>query len=191
MRRRLNDFAPPGQLKRSVLSFDMREARNLSYRILLGVAILSFAPVPTTAAQKLNTKKPSVYLTFKEFATSSNGGSPSQIARLILHNNSRWPIQLGEWMEPTLSGDAALIYTVELDNGCFGGRRHIDVVTTRKLMPGKSLSFTVPRSDLPKYSELFVGFNFSWELTNAGRLRDEVIHRAYFLSIALPGWPEQ
>jgi hypothetical protein len=162
---------------------------NLRYRFSLGLSVLALVAVGTSA-QKLDAKKPSAYLTFKEFVRGRGSQSPSQMARFVLHNNSRWPIQYGEWMEPALPRDVALIYTVELENGCFGGRRHIDVVTTRKLMPGKSVSFAVPREDLPKYSELFIAFNFSWELTKGNRLRDEVVHRAYFLSIDLPRWPE-
>ena len=117
---------------------------------------------------------------------------PSQGARLVLHNNTRWPIRYGEWMEPALPGDVAVIYTTELDTRCLDRiSRHLDVVTEGKLLPGKSVNFTVPQEDFPKYSQLFVEFDFSWELSKGERLRDEVVHRAYFLSIDLPRWPER
>lgn len=109
---------------------------SLCYRFSLGFSVLALVAVGTSA-QKLDATKPSAYLTFKEIVRGSGNQSPSQMARLILHNNSRWPTQYGEWMEPALPGDVALIYTIELENGCFGGRRHIDVVTTRKINAGE------------------------------------------------------
>ena len=63
--------------------------------------------------------------------------------------------------------------------------------TEGKLLPGKSVNFTVPQEDFPKCSQLFVDFDFSWELSRGERLRDEVVHRTYFLSIDLPRWPEK
>jgi len=142
-------------------------------------------------AQKIATRQPGVYLTFDKFVAQTVGSNPSQGARLVLHNNTRWPIVYGEWMEPAMVGDVALIYTVELENGCMGGRKHIDVVTGGKLLPGKSVSFTVPREDLVKGSAIFIEFNYSWEMVKGERVRDEVVHRSYFIISDLPRWPEK
>ena len=83
-----------------------------------------------------------------------------------------------------------MIYTIELETGCRDTRRHLDVVTGGKLLPGKTVSFTVPQEDFPKDSEIFVEFDFSWELVKGERVRNEAVHRAYFFSNDLH-WPQR
>ena len=107
----------------------------------------------------------------------------------MLHNNTRRPIYYGEWSEESLPGDAPVIYIIELIDGCREKRLHSDTVWTRKLMPGKTVSFVVPKEDFPKGSEIYVRFNFSWELKQGDTVRYEAMHRAYFLSSNLPNWP--
>ena len=164
-------------------------AEGLIPELILGIVVL-VGSVNASQGQKINPKLPSVYLTFREFVPKTST-QPSQGARLVLHNNTRWPLRYGEWLEPTPPGDSAIIYTTEVENGCFGEtRRHLDVVTERKLLPGKTVTFTVPREDFPPYSKIFVEVGFLWELVKGERVRDEVVHRAYFLSIDLPRWPQ-
>jgi hypothetical protein len=161
------------------------------YRLLLLSTLSVLFVCETAQAQKINRSQPSVYLTFKEFVKrTASEAHPSEGARLVLHNNTRWPVYYGEWLESTLPGDAALIYNIEMaEDGCFVPRRHIDVVTKGKLMPGRSVSFTVPREDFPKGSLISVMFNFSWELVREERLPKEARHRTYFNSSDLPDWP--
>jgi hypothetical protein len=130
-------------------------------------------------------------LTFNQFVkTTLSQAHPSQAARLVLHNNTRWSIRYGEWLERVLPGDVAMIYTVELEDGSAVTSRHLDVVTRGTLLPGKTVSFSVPREAFPTYGQIFVEFDFSWELLNGERVREEAVHRAYFLSIDLPAWPK-
>ena len=165
--------------------------RGLIVRLLSGPLVL-LGTVSPSQSQKLNPKLPAVYITFKELVNkTASEANPSKGARLVLHNNTRWSIRYGEWLEPALPGDVALIYTLELEDGRLAPSRHLDVVTRGKLLPGKTITFTVPREDFPKNSQLFVEFDFSWELSKGERLRDEAVHRAYFLSIDMPRWPEQ
>src|SRR4029077_8365654 len=103
--------------------------------------------VRTSNSQRANLRRPGVYLTFQEFVSKTASEAHPQGVRLLLHNNTRWPIHYGEWLEPTLPGDVAMIYTIELENGCREVRRHVDVVTGGKLLPGKTVSFTLPRED--------------------------------------------
>jgi hypothetical protein len=153
-------------------------------------ALILFANAGRSQGQKITQKRPSVYLTFQGFVKkTASEADPSDGARMLLHNNTRWTILYGEWLERALPGDVAMIYTVELENGCMGGKRHFDVVTVGKLLPGKSVSFTVPREDFPKNSEIFVEVDYSWELVKGERVRNEAVHRTYFLSSALPAWP--
>lgn len=80
-----------------------------------------------------------------------------------------------------------MIYNIESGaDGCNIGRRHLDVVTGGRLMPGRSVSFTVPREDFPEGSKIYVRFVFSWELDNDHEFPGEAEHRAYFYSSDLP-----
>ena len=69
-------------------------------------------------------------------------------------------------------------------------RRHVEVVMTGKLMPGTSVSFVVPKYDFPEGSNIFLSFNYAWELDRGERVRDEARHHVYFISGYLPAWPE-
>ena len=75
-------------------------------------ALTLFASVGTYQGQKINQERPGVYLTYQGFVkkTASEAG-PSDGPRLLLHNNTRWAIHYGEWLERKLQGDVAMIYT--------------------------------------------------------------------------------
>jgi hypothetical protein len=138
-------------------------------------------------AQKIDGSRPGVYLTFKEYVKRApRESTPQEGARLVLHNNTRWPIYFGEWIEPALSGDVAVMYVIEQDDGRLEIRRHVDVVTEGRVMPGKSVSFTAPREDFPEKGSIYVRFEYSWERKSGRALRGEAQHRAYFRSGALP-----
>jgi hypothetical protein len=144
----------------------------------------------TTQGQKIDRQRAGVYLTFQRFVKqTADDAYPSQGARLILHNNTRWPIYYGKWFEAVLPGDVAMIYNIEQEDGAVALRRHVEVVASGKLLPGKTVSFTVPQEDFLKNSEIFVRFDFSWELSQGERDSDEAVHRAYFRSNQLPRWP--
>ena len=158
---------------------------------MTGCLLLVFVAVSMAKGQKVNSRLPSVYLTFSGFVKRI-GDATHQLegARLVLHNNTRWPIIYREWLDPVLSGDVPMGYTVELADGSFTGRKHVDVVTSGTLLPGKTVSFVVPKEDLPEASKVYVEFEFSWELDEGKTVTDEVVHRAYFRSRDLPTWPK-
>lgn len=82
-----------------------------------------------------------------------------------------------------------MIYNIEREDGSIVQRRHVEVVTSSKLLPGKTVSFTVPREDFLKDSKIFVKFDFSWEFVQGRRGSEEALHRAYFRSDRLARWP--
>lgn len=163
--------------------------RLLVLGIIPCMLLLSF-DMTISQGQKINRKRPSVYLTFRGFVPKTAEGMPaSQGGRLVLHNNTQWPVYYGKWLEPTLPGDVPMIYNIEQANGCIEERRHTEVVETSKLMPGKTVSFVVPREDFPKGSNIFVRFWFSWEVSPEKGYGEEVEHRTYFYLRYLPNWP--
>jgi len=167
---------------------------TLGCRLLLTGLFCAFVlagSMTASQAQKIDKKRPSLYITFGEFVKkTADVAYPSEGARLVLHNNTRWPIYYRKDYDPT-AGGASIIYIIELEDGKRDVRNHVDVVSTSKLMPGKTLRFVVPRRDFPRGSEIYVEFNFSWELDHGERVRRESVHRAYFLSSNLPPWPQK
>ncbi len=91
--------------------------------------------------QKLRNKLPSVYISFKEYFNDDEG---KEMVRLVLRNNTKWPIILTQPMGPALKGDFLIAPIIELATGCRDERLYIDVVRQIKLRSGKSVSFAVP-----------------------------------------------
>jgi len=140
--------------------------------------------------QRLNKKRPSVYLTFKEFVPrTSDENDRSKGVRLVLHNNTKWPISYGSWPEPVLKGDVSIVYIIQLETGCRVIRRHVDVITRGTLLPGNSISFVVPHDDFQNGSQIYVEFEFAWELEQGRSLPKGTSHRAYLFSHELPPLP--
>lgn len=162
-------------------------------RILIVLVLLSISTVPNLKAQKLRNELPSVYITFKEFVKNGPGmACPSGCARLILHNNTRWAIYYATAYDPTVEG-AAVTYIIELQDGSRDVRNHVDqVMRNNRLMPGKTLTFVVPKADFPDKSKIYIDFSFSWEFIPAEKnIGDQAVHRAYFRANDLPAWPTQ
>jgi hypothetical protein len=147
--------------------------------------------VPTSQAQKLNRNRPGVYITFKEFVKkTADENNPQEGARLVLHNNTRWPIYYHEESERALPGDVAMAYKAQQEDGRYEWLGHIDVVFTSKLMPGKSVSFTVPRENFPERGLIYVTFTYSWEMDGEHFFPGEAEHQAEFVTGELPHWPQ-
>jgi hypothetical protein len=109
--------------------------------------------------------------------------------RLFLHNNTRWTIESISVYEPFIEG-GQVRYTIELEDGCREKRLYSDVVLGMRLLPGKAISFVVPQEDFPKGSQIYVTFNYSWELSEGIPHGNEAVHRAYFRANDLPEWPK-
>src|SRR2546421_612987 len=105
-------------------------------------ALLLFGSVTALYAQKLNRNRPGVYITFKEIVEkTADENNPREGARLVLHNNTRWPIYYREESERALPSDVAMAYEAQQEDGRYEWQGHIDVEFTSKEMPGKSVSF--------------------------------------------------
>lgn len=159
--------------------------------IFSALAICICGTMSVSQGQKIDRNRPSVFIRFGEFLkNTADVKHPSEGARLVLHNNTRWPIYYEKNYDPAV-GAGSVIYVIELENGERDVRTRIDVVSKGKVMPGKTLSFLVPRREFPSGSEIYVEFNFSWELTQNETVRGEAVHRAYFLTSDLPVWPQK
>lgn len=168
------------------------KARLLFARLTLAGTLFGLilaGPVRLSTGQKLNPSRPGVYLTFKEFVKSNSAQSLSEAARLVLHNNTKWPLYYGKDFDPRFPRGHSIVYIIEMETGCRDDRDHVDIVSSGKLLPGKTTSFLVPREDMPSKSEVYVEFYFVWELNHGQRVPREVVHRAYFGSRSLPAWP--
>jgi hypothetical protein len=149
--------------------------------VICGTMTLSYG-------QKIDRKRPSVFISFGEFVKKTADGVEG--ARLVLHNNTQWPIYYEKNYDPTV-GAGSIIYVTELEDGKRDVMNRVDVVSKGKVMPGRTLSFVVARRNFPTGSAIYVEFNFSWELTEGETVRREAIHRAYFLTSSLPPWPQE
>ena len=158
--------------------------------LLIGLGIIVSGKPQMSYAQKINKRLPSVFISFKEFiAKTPDPAYPSQGVRLLIHNNTKWPIVYWTHYDPTVAR-GAIIYIIENRDGSREERAYVDVVMRGKLTPGNTLSLIIPRDNFPKGSSIYVEFNFLWELNNDDRVRDEAVHRAYFLASNLPTWPD-
>ena len=160
--------------------------------VCASIVLILSGPLNMSRAQKIDKKRPGVYISFEKFQkVSPEPGFPSEGAQLLLHNNTRWPIYLRKDYDPTIAGES-VIYIIELSDGSRDIRKHVDVTRQDKLMPGKTLSFFVPRGDFPNGGKIYVEFVFSWEFVppeeNVG---DQTVHRAYFRASDLPAWTQK
>ena len=160
------------------------------FTLLLVAVCLSLCAANDALAQKINPKRPAVYVTFQSFiAKTPDPAYPSQGARLSLHNNTRWPIYYGADYAPTVAGEQ-VIYIIELSDGQRDVRKHTHGSRHIKLASGKSLTFIVPRDDFPQGSKIYVEFSFSWDYVSPeNNIGDQTVHRAYFRANDLPKWP--
>lgn len=134
--------------------------------------------------QTLNKKLPSVYLSFNGYLNDSKGMG---MARMALHNNTKWPIILTRRMGSVLDGNVPLAYTIELATGCYDPLLAVDVISRIKLMPGKTINFIVPINEFSQGSKIYVEFAFSWEKQEEEYSNlYEPIHRVYFYVRDLP-----
>jgi hypothetical protein len=163
---------------------------RIAHLLLIALCLVLFA-TNLTLAQKINPKRPAVYIIFRDFvAKTPDPAYPSQGARLVLHNNTRWAIFYTGHYDPTVAGEQ-IIYIIELADGQRDERKYVDVVRSGiKIMSGKTLTFMVPRADFPKGSKIYVEFSFSWDHVSAeNNIGDATVHRAYFRANDLPKWP--
>jgi hypothetical protein len=165
--------------------------------LLVTILLLSFVGFygqqqMSTALQKdvrIERNKPSVYITFERIGQIKLPDPDDEKERiwLRLHNNTRWPLMLDMSAVPSAEyGDAGLFY----DNLSSGGeiifRIQCHVCTLNSLGSGKSLLFSIPRTELPKERSIRVKFSYGWEDQNDVAGGREATHYVYFDGSQIP-----
>lgn len=159
---------------------------TIMIRIIL-VLVLSFELTTYASAQIIDKRKAGVYLEFKDLIHNDSKKKDEVVGvRLVFRNNTRWPVFYVKLSESSLAPDVPMSYIIEKDNGCREERLKIDVIFRSKLMPGKSVSFKVPKEDFISGHKIYVAFAFSWEKPLGKEIHpDESTHRAYFSTFDL------
>jgi hypothetical protein len=150
----------------------------------------------STSLQKdvrIERNKPSVYITFERVGElkSPDPGDEKERVWLRLHNNTRWPLVLQMSATPSAEyGDAGLFYeNLSGDEVVFRIQCHVCTLNT--LRSGKSLLFSIPRSQLTKERTLRVKFSYAWEDQNDVAAGREATHYVYFNGSQLPHLAQQ
>lgn len=164
----------------------------------LATALIVFCIVSAITAQRrkqqssigrLVANKPTVYITFKGVVSEAKGTGPNeQRFRLELHNNTKWTLSCYLVPQPISPGDSAVMYqATAVDGARVIHRSTSDVLIPKPIESGKSVSFSVPSEHLAKGYQIFVEFNYEWEI------RDDISpyglepsHRVYFSNSGLP-----
>ncbi len=157
--------------------------------LFIAISVFMYGNICDSFGQKIDRKRPSVFIAFSEFVEKQmNGASRSVSAKFVLHNNTRWPIYYDKNYDPIV-GAGAVIYTIELEDGKRDSPTRVDVVSKGKVMPGGSISFIVPQTALTNARQMYVDFNFSWEMSQGRTVRREAFHQAYYVISNMPPWP--
>lgn len=130
--------------------------------------------------------------------------------RLRLYNNTRWAVAIptfSQYVNPKkvatiklINGETALAlpndrdissiyYYVEKD----GAQENIDVpklnysdsFTPSWIPSDDSIFFTVPKEHLKKGLQIYVSFNYEWEINRQGIIHNEPQHRVFFRGVTL------
>src|SRR5690348_13459735 len=85
--------------------------------IFSALAICFCGTMTVSQGQKIDRKRPSVFISFDSFVKKKAApGHPSEAARLILHNNTRWPIYYEKNYDPMV-GAGSIIHVIEFVDG--------------------------------------------------------------------------
>jgi hypothetical protein len=175
-------------LKRNVRQLPMPLMRSIILVILLTASAGSIFGRKRGQNSRLTQTHPSVYITFEragKIAADSTHDLQEKVW-LRLRNNTRWAIILDmNGVSSREYGDAALFHDVLLAGKVIREER-CHVCSFNRLLPVRSLVFTVPREDLrPGYS-IRVKFSYGWENGDDVFGGREVDHFFYFHNSKLP-----
>ena len=145
----------------------------------------------------LNTKFPSVYVSFEKFGkrTPRYSGESNEGVWLRFHNNTKWNVTIKTLGTEKEYGDFHIFYEIdtigrkkekadnpELPIGYRMG--HISRVYTLK--SNDSFLFSVPREHLATDFYLQIEFSYEWEQKGNSGGGGNIIHKATFFSSDLP-----
>ncbi|HEX8162592.1 MAG TPA: hypothetical protein VF538_12005 [Pyrinomonadaceae bacterium] len=114
---------------------------------------------------------------------------------LKLHNNTLWPIVFPVFGVSKEWGDLGMFYDIEFEGEQKSraitplprGYKLGHVSTLFTLPSGRSVVFSIPREHLVKGLKICVNFNYNWEASERGWVRDdEPKHYVYFYGSDVP-----
>lgn len=144
----------------------------------------------STPRQKIRIRgdKPTIYVTLDRVGRRRPLliGESEEGVWLRLHNNTRWAILLEANDAASKEyGDAELFYEVLEDNKTVVDMR-CHACTITRLLPGKSILFSLPREYLEGNQIIRIGFNYAWERDERGSTSLEPSHYVYYYPTRLP-----
>jgi hypothetical protein len=147
---------------------------------------------------RLDKQNPTVFITFERSGSRIPGraGESTEGVWLRLHNNAKkWNIFLmtygadNERSEYTVSYDVSWSPGMEWMQKAHDlpvGYRIRNVAQVRKLEPGQSIVFSVPKENLAEGLCILVEFSYEWEASGDLGGDQSISHRATFRSTDLP-----
>jgi hypothetical protein len=169
------------------------------FLVICGAAV--FPSSVTGQSGRLNAEKPAIYIDVEcQNATS---------VRLRLYNNTTWAIAIPTYsfyLDPKnavtiklrngqtafpLPSDrdiSSLYYYIEKDADQkteVPTLNYPDSFNQSWIASKGSIRFTVPKEHLKEGLQIFIAFNYEWELSNQGVIYNDVQHRVFFRGIAL------
>ena len=150
--------------------------------VSLGVAIILVSQIQSSA-QEINTqrhkyvvapKSPSVYIV--QETTVSKGEELAGRVSFRLYNNLKWPIRLNVSTPGDGEGDVQLDYELLGNKDEVSGGYGCHVCTITLLGSGKSLSFSLPKSEVAQNLRLRVEYSNYWESVSDVGTEKEPFH---------------
>jgi len=138
--------------------------------------------------QHLKKGQMSVYITLERMGElkAPDPGDDKDRVWLRFHNNTRWPLRLDMGAVPSAEYGTAELFFDGLKNGEIVFRNRCHACTTNLLAAGRSLVFSLPRSDLGENRSIRVRFSYGWEDWDDVTAGREPEHYVYFYSSQLP-----
>jgi hypothetical protein len=173
--------------------------------LLFMIGVAAGQRADNTGRVFVDAAKPGVYITFESLGkrVPLRAGETDEGWFLKIHNNTRWSLKfvaLGEL--PKQNGDADLVYDVVEDPQGYPPSpiptgNWFDVVSSETLLPGKVLSFSVPKANLGEGLGLKIRFQYEWDAGRVGEPEHSILFYHSQLPASLrkgerrrPGWME-
>jgi len=145
----------------------------------------------------LNTKCPSVYVSFERFGKRNPlyPGESNEGVWLRFHNNTKWNVTIKTLGTKEEYGDFHTFYEIDVVGRKRGkadssevpiGYRMGHISSVYTLKPGGSFLFSVPREHLATDLFLQIEFSYEWEQNGRGGGGGNIMHQAKFFSSDLP-----
>ncbi|MFN6963650.1 MAG: hypothetical protein ACK4S4_07785 [Pyrinomonadaceae bacterium] len=142
----------------------------------------------------MDSKKPSVFITFERFWERTSNEESNKEIWLRLHNNTKWNLfvkAIGQDKENSVYGltyEVQRVRNPEVNKNIDVpvGRRQAHVGSIHRIESGKSILFSVPKQHLTAGLAVFVSFSYEWEVLGKFGGDLSILHQAPFWSTDLP-----